>query len=228
MALPMLMRDHSKTYDDIIFLKIGPEAAKFAIHRGLLTKHSSYFEKILKQGYAADSTDVAVTLEEDSKVLNLPDIHPETFARVNSWIYSQHFRIQGETWKDIEWQHLINVYLFAVQTGTAILHNTCMDATILKVQDGALFPGQGTINALWNTSINVTPLRKLFVRLFAAHCDLKSAILSNPAYHPTFLNQLVIEMYDMLSNGIKPDEVNIWKMRKQYRMHGPGNPIAIG
>jgi len=223
----MLMRDYSTIYDDIVFLKIGPESTKFAIHRGLLTKHSSYFEKILKPGYVADSTDVAVTLEEDSKVLNLPDINPETFARVNSWIYSQKFRTQDEAWKHIEWQHLINVYIFAVQTGMAILHNTCIDATILKVQDGALYPGQGTINALWNTSINVTPLRKLFVKLFATHCDLKSAILSNPAYNLTFLNQLVIEMFEMLSIGIKPDEVDIWRTRKQYWMHGSENPIAI-
>lgn len=228
MALTMLMRDCSKVYDDIVFLKIGPVATKFGIHRGLLTKYSSFFKKTLKPGYVSDSKDVAVALEENSTVVTLPDDDPETFSRVNSWFYTQDFRVQDEAWEDVSWQHLINVYTFAVQKGIAELHNDCIDSTILKVQDGGLFPGQSTINALWKPGVNVTNLRMLFVKLFAVHCNLKSAIRSNGAYHQTFLNQLIIELYEMQSKGIIPQEVDVLMTRTDYWMHGPENPIAVG
>ena len=221
------MRISSNIYDDIVFIKVGTEAAKFGIHRGLLTKSSPFFSQILRPSYVHPSKDVLVKSEGETTVVYLPEEDSKTFARVNNWFFTQQFRTPGERWEDVSWQHLIQVYLFSVDKEITCLHNTCINATILKVKAGALFPGQDSINFLWRAGPRSTPLQRLFVRLFAHRCDLKSAIRSNVAFNQQFLNLLVIEQFEMQRRGVKGEDVDFFAQRKEYFVTSITNPIPL-
>lgn len=190
-------------------------------------KSSAYFKTILEPGYKAESKDLILAREGESTIIILPDENAGVFARISTWLYSHRFRAPEEPWPSITWQHIINVYTFAVDKGMTMLHNACIDATILKVKDGGLFPGQDTINQLWKTGKHTIPLRRLFIKLFAIHCELKTAILSNGHYNQTFLNWLVIELYEMQQKGMKPGAVNLYAHKKDYYVYGSDNPIPV-
>lgn len=217
----------STIYDDIVIIKVGPAATKFSIHRGVLTTSSSFFRDILQSGTVDAPPNVTIALEGDFTVILLPAEDPTVFSRVNWWFYNKDFRNPDEKWEDIDWQHLCDVYIFAVDKGIARLHNTCTDSAIRKVKSGGLFPGQETTNALWNSGGNVTQFKKLFVELFSTQWDLESAIRANPSYHQTFLNQLVIELHKMRSEGCRPTIGALWKMRAEYWIYGSDNPITV-
>ena len=222
-----MANDCSTLYDDIIFVKIGAAQTRFGIHRTLLTKASTFFQEILRPNFKSEAQDIIVTKEGDSTVVLLTEENSEVFARVNSWLYSGKLLTPSENWKDIPWNHLIAVYLFSVERGITRLHNKCIDAAIQKTKDGGLFPSQMTVNALYDLDFRAAPLRKLIVKLFAVRCDLRSAILSNSNYHQTFLNSLVIELYDMQKEDIKCEEVNVWASRGTYYTYGSENPICV-
>ena len=159
----------------------------------------------------------------------LEDEDPTLFSRVNHWLYSgcHIFRKEEETWKSITWDHLIGVYLLSVKYGMARLHNTCITATIHKTKKGGIFPNQANFNKLWRLDVRAEPLRKLFVKLFASRCDLKSAVLNNRTYNQTFLNWLVIELYEMKEKGVTSTDFSSSTVKREYHVHGSDNPIAI-
>ena len=221
------MTYYSTVYNDIVFVKIGPSETKFGIHRGLLTKSSSFFDQILEPDFKSYSEDPKISIEAGSTVITLPSEDVTTFSRVNSWFFTQRFRYPDEEWSKITWRHLIDVYLFAVHKNIPTLQNICINSTILKVKDGCLFPGQDTINSLWRTGPGTIRLRRLFIKLFASHCELKKAILNNNSFNQTFLNWIVIELYEMQKKGIKPEDVNLFSTRKDYHVFGAENPIPL-
>ena len=223
-----LRREHSTIYDDIIFLKVGPSQTRFGIHRGLLTKASGFFRDVLMPNLnKATAKNVMVTHEGDSTIILLVDKNADTVARVNHWFYSGKMLKPDESWADVKWEHLISVYLFSVEMRIARLHNKCIDAAIVKTKDGGLFPSQTTINALYRLDAQTWPLRKLFIKLFAVRCDLRSAMLQNSSYHQSFLNWLIIELYQMQEDDVRGKDVNVWKTREEYYVHGSDNPISV-
>jgi len=211
----------------MVIIKVGLAATKFTVHRGVLSKSSSFFKDILKSGNVDLPNDVQITLEGDFTVILLPQEDSTVFSRVNWWLYNKAFRNPDETWKDIDWQHLLDVYIFSVNKGIAMLHNTCTDAAICKVKHGALFPGQDTINALWNSGDNAGQLRKLFLVLFSTQWDLEKAILANTSYNQWFLNQLVVVFHKTRTEECKTTISAIWKTKTEYWIYGPDNPIAV-
>lgn len=223
----MLTMYSSTLYDDIIFLKVGPLQTKFAIHRGLVSTLSAVFRESLQPKFKDQTDDMVFEREGETTVIILPKVEPEIFVRVNTWFYSSKLLTAGEDLRNLTWDHLIGVYLFSVRKQIARLHNECIDTTISKTAEGGSFPNQDTVNALYKVDIQAPQLRKLLIKLFAVRCDLKHTILSNRAYHPTFMNWVVIELYELQREGVKAKNVDMWEMREDYYAYGHDNPIAV-
>ena len=174
-----------------------------------------------------DLKDVILEKDGDSIVVNLMHEDPDIFARFTSWLYRSEFLSPDETKDDVSWAHLIGVYLFAVSKGIPQLQNACIDLTIRKTKDGGMFPDEDIVNSLYRVDVKAGLLRNLLVVLFATCCELKSTILHNRGYHHTFLNWLVIELYEMRKKKSGTKGQDVWRMRAKYYAPDPENPIAV-
>lgn len=215
-------------YDDIVFVKVGPLATKFGIHRGLLAKSSDWFKRILDPAWKSEEEDVIISSDGSSTVIILAADDDAVFARVHTWLYSNQFFTPNDTYTSVSWRHVIDVYIFAVKKNIHRLQNSCVNAVILKQRRGSLFPGQENIDRLWKSEASgLTSLRRLFIDLFVASCDLKKVIYGNAGFHPSFLSGLVIKFYELKRDGTTKDKVDFWKKKNEYYVHGSDNPIPL-
>lgn len=72
----------SSLFDTIVTILVGPEHAKFGVHKALLCHHSSYFKAALT-GRFGEAEEGTITLEAED---------PEVFSRFNAWLYTGDFR----------------------------------------------------------------------------------------------------------------------------------------
>lgn len=218
----------STVYDDIVFVKVGHSATKFGIHRGLLTKSSEWFKRVLDPVYKIEEEDVFISSDGSSTVVILATDDDTVFARVSTWLYSNQFFTTNDSYTTVSWRHVIDVYIFAVKKQIHRLQNSCVNAVILKQKRGSLFAGQDNINHLWkNEGPGLTPLRRLFVDMFVASCGLKTAIHGNTGFHPSFLRGLIIKFYELKRDGTTKEKLEFWRKKKDYYVHGSDNPIPL-
>ena len=157
----------------------------------------------------------------------LKDEHPDVFRRFVSWLYSHTIILESETYKDLPWDAIIEVYAFAARCSIKGLQNICVDTIIKKRQNRGLFPAQTDLNKLWKFTGNVFRLRRLLLDLFATQCNLAKAIAGNGSYHPKFLQGLVLTMYNMKKEERIYEEVDFWQKRQNYYVDDSDNPIVL-
>ena len=214
-------------FGNIVFVFVGPSQAKFGIHEGLLQRASSLFKAAIVGGPIPESDIESSCQEDGAKALWLRNEDPVIFKRLNDWLYTGRVTTTGEKCKDLSWSLLIDIYIFGERRNIPAFQNTCVNTVIQKCNDGAPFPGQATVNTLWNNQGDVWPLQRLILHLFAAKCDLKAALMKNSGYPQRFLHDLVIILYE---SKVKPETDvgdDFWAIRKNYHVHKSENPITI-
>ena len=157
----------------------------------------------------------------------MKDEQPDVFRRFVSWLYEKKIILGSEAYKDLPWDVIIDLYSFAARNSIRGLQNTCVDTIIKKREHGGLFPGQVDLNKLWKLTGDVFRLRRLLLDLFAAQCNLRSAIAVNGSYHPKFLQGLVVTMYNMRKERTNYEEVDFWQKRQHYHVDDSDNPIVL-
>ena len=219
----------SLTYDTIVKVFIGSEALReFGIHKGLLCKASSLFRTALFEG-ESDTTDIIV--DPDQQALLLPNEDVSVFTRVNRWLFTESFLLEGETIQDLTWTDLISIYLFATKMKITRLQNRCIDVTILKSSTpSSVFPNVDNMNRLWRLDTNASQLRRLFIELYASKADLNKAMALPGNFHPGFMKGLVLELYALNSakkEGKAYKVIKFWKKREGYYVSDETNPVVV-
>lgn len=90
-----------------------------------------------------------------------------------------------------------------------------------------MFRGEKNINLLWTPQPKAAPLRRLFLDLLAAGCDLQAALKVNGNYNTTFLKAIILALYEMKKYGEFMDGKKIWKHPSRYYVFGADNPLNI-
>lgn len=152
---------------------------------------------------------------------------PEVFRRFKNWLYSDKLISESETYKNLPWEVIIEVYSFAERKGIPRLQNKRVDTVIKKREDGGLFPGQADVNTLWKRTGNFLRFRQLLLDLFATECDLRNATTQNGPYHPQFLQGLVRVLYEMKETRTIYIQVDFWQKRQKYYVDDNQNPIVL-
>ncbi|KAM0796893.1 hypothetical protein BDR22DRAFT_892826 [Usnea florida] len=210
-------------YDSIIEFKIGKDLTSFGIHKEKLRRAASiFFKGILSRMKMTEKDQTTHTIS-----IILEDEHPDVFRRFVSWLYDQSIVLGSEAYKDVPWGVIIDLYSFADRNSIRGLQNTCVDTIIKKRLKGGLFPAQADLNRLWKLTGDVFRLRRLLLDLFAAQCNLASAIAVNGSYHPKFLQGLVLTMYNLKTEGTIYKEVDFWQKRQDYYVDDRDNPIVL-
>lgn len=246
---------NSSLYDDIVKVEVGPEKQMFGIHRGLICKTSSFFRNVFKSNIKPEpSADYSVTKGNGSTILHLAKDSLNAFKRFNTWLYSKDIIVEGESHKDIEWEALVSLYLFAAHRSIPGLQNAVIDASILKHNQAAVLPGTPHINRLYAFNVHAPLYRSLFIDMFSqATQSLHHVIATNRGYNPQFLAGIVMrlsqlreadrEIHKQRSKKRKRDadgnviarvptkvqggEIDFWAQRERYHAHGEDNPMVL-
>ncbi|KAK6510989.1 hypothetical protein TWF506_010074 [Arthrobotrys conoides] len=65
---------------------VGEERIQYDLHRAIICLQSTFFEAACKEGF----------IEGNTREINLPDIEPEAFEAIATWLYSGGFSIKGK------------------------------------------------------------------------------------------------------------------------------------
>lgn len=220
-----LRREPRNVYNHIVhvYVENGDMPEEFSVHHGRLAQTSPGLKAIL----AGTKSEEGVILDPDNGSLLMIDVGAETFRRFVHWLYDHKMMMEGETVKDITWDIMIDLYLFATKRGISKLQNHCIDAAILKQKKGKILPNQHTMNKLWVGNTNVAQMRQLFLHLYARECDLEIAIAKNGGFHHRFLQGLVTTFYSMKKEGSTNKVVDFWVQRQKYYVYGDDNPVML-
>jgi len=200
---------------------------KFGVYAGILRRASSFFRSILEQVVVSAGNEDFATSNDGVKEIWLRNEDPAIFVRFKDWLYTSRIMTESEKFKDLSWTLLIDLYTFAERRGIPNLQNSCINAIVGKRKSGGSIPGQDIITPLWRNDGQVWPLRRLILHIFAANCNLKTALAQNSAYPQRFLHDLVIVLYERKMEGDKEEEADLWKERTKYYVHKNDNPIAL-
>lgn len=107
-------------YDEIVHLKVGPDSIDFAIHKGLLCHHSSYFAAALNGSFK----------EANEKVIHLTEESPETIKHFNLWLYTQTLLETGQNEAELDEMEVAALYIFAEKRDITKLQDAAIDAII--------------------------------------------------------------------------------------------------
>ena len=137
-------------FETIVFVDVGPEQIRYAIHKGLLCSRSGYFKAALT-GNFSEATDQVVTLDDED---------PDTFRTFNAWLYTD-VLVEDVDPEAIPWTLLFNIYVFAEKRIIPLLQNAVIDE-IIRVNQKAPIPTT-EIRRVWAKTAETSPLRKLLV-----------------------------------------------------------------
>ncbi|KAF3162257.1 hypothetical protein EYR41_004838 [Orbilia oligospora] len=69
---------------------VGEERMQYDLHRAIICLQSTFFEAACKEGF----------IEGNTREINLPDIEPDAFETIATWLYSGGFSFKGKLSKE--------------------------------------------------------------------------------------------------------------------------------
>ena len=144
-------------YETIVFVDVGPERKRHAIHKGLLCSRSGYFKAALAEN-PPSAEDQVVKLDED----------PETFRRFNAWLYTS-VLVEDAYDGATSYHSLLDIYLIAVKLLIPDLQNAAIDA-IIRLNFKVRIPSN-EIHRAWTKTAETSLLRSLLVDLMLNESD---------------------------------------------------------
>lgn len=215
-------------FETIVFVDVGPEPKRFAIHKGLLCSRSGYFKAALTGNFR----------EAEDQLVTLDDEDPRMFRRFNAWLYTDVLIEDGDTGA-ASWSSLIDMYVFAEKRIIPHLQNAVIDS-IIRLKDYTL--PASVIRYGWTRTAGASPLRKLFVDTMLTETEdsLKDEFQNNiEQYDITFVAAVALRAAELITLELdaKPDPegevveewLNIacdpWREGcRRYHIHEPSEP----
>ncbi len=185
-------------FESVVFVDVGSEHQRYAIHKGLLCSRSGYFKAALTGNFR----------EAEDQVVTLDDEDPETFRRFNAWLYTD-VLVEDADPGTRSWSSLFNIYIFAEKRIIPLLQNTVIDS-IIHLNALVRIP-VGELRHVWSRTAESSLLRKLLVDIwlnenetfftnqFQSHID---------QYDITFVAAVAIRAAELISleyDRYKPD-----------------------
>ena len=198
-----------------MYVRVGPELEVFAIDKGLLCSQSGYFRSCF-EGNFTGSSESLVTLEDDD---------PIAFRRFDRWLHTGKILDEGETFEEVSWEHLCNIYVFAEKRLAWRFQNTCVDAMIQRHAICGNMPRPAMVQYIWENTADSAPLRAFLVDLWAQRANLRSYLTKKANVEllsQDFLASVLVAFHDLACLGSVNMGDEFWKNRCKYHVHGKG------
>ncbi|KAK4901531.1 hypothetical protein LTR27_001303 [Elasticomyces elasticus] len=141
-------------FSDHIHVLVGPSKHDFVVHKGLVTKRSSFFKAAMAQRAWMNSKDGAQTVR-------LPDDKPAVFAYYLQCLYTNTTPEIIRDTDDIA--SIFDLYILAEKLGDPASANTIIDAIITASDEEDFIPPLSCVSYAWKKTVPGSNLRKLLM-----------------------------------------------------------------
>ncbi|KAL2044447.1 hypothetical protein N7G274_003152 [Stereocaulon virgatum] len=206
-----------ESFDEVVEVKVGPKATVFQIHKGLLCKAAPYF-KVAFEGQFK---------EAEEQVLECNDEDVTMFKHFQYWLYTNNIIDESETVKEMTWQSIVSLYIFAEVRDIPDLQNAAMDIMINKVSLEHRIPAR-EFHQIYEQTDENSPLRRIAIDWLAHLGRLVPAEWLVEFDKDTFpkeaLVDLVFAQYE-LRVGTRALIKDFGALRSDYHIKPPGAAV---
>jgi hypothetical protein len=200
-------KDYSKTAEVVV----GPNEARFLVHKDLLCDQSPFFAAALKGQF----------LEGVRQVVTLLDVDPKHFEHILLWFYTQRLEHADFFFKDGKPTYfaLLDMYALADRLAIEGMRNALVDRMADLAERTNSVPTPSDTYILYETIRENAPVRRLALDLFAFK-KTDNLVATHPdEWHPTFLRELVCKLkrpgpVSLLRHDIRPWRPSGWQLTK--------------
>ena len=195
---------------------MGAKAVDFAIHKGLLSQQSAYFKALFEGNFKEAELGIATLDDED----------PAVFGRFHVWLYTGELLDNDETIGDVDYETLVDLFIFAEKRLAARFQNACIDAIISKSYVDQRIPHPtAVVGNVWASTSRLSPLRAFLVDIYARRGNM-SAVLADDedveGYSKSFLASVIKAYYCMKRDQSTYRWYDFWMQRCTYHTHSVG------
>lgn len=206
-------------FDTIVYVKVGPDAIVFSMHKGVLCEGSAFFRAALDGQFK----------EPTEQIVSLPEADVDVFERFQAWAYTNQIVQRGESIKDVGHEMIIGLYLLAELCGIPLLQNATIDLIIDKAAKLHSAPPMICSRLIYENTTSSSLLRKLFVDIATLERRLRDRKSFNTEagemYDNTFLIDLALALDDERSSmGPRGFNKHLTELRCNYHVHPEGEP----
>jgi hypothetical protein len=168
---------------------VGPSRIKFRVPVHVLTDQSPFFAKAFQGPFK----------EAETKVMELPDDEPETFARFKAWVRLARTKPDCVAIADTEVKNhmkildLAKLWVFAEKVRVPILQNTVMSYIVDRYKD---YNGRNialdTFNYVFDNTTEHSQLRRVFVDFVVHNMDREWYDEHKGGLHVEFIEDLCL------------------------------------
>lgn len=197
----------------MVTVKVGLSEEIFVIHKELVCYHSTFFKGALSGNFA----------EAQEGVVRLREENVTVFKHFETWIYRQQLpSIDGNDAQSAQpWDALVDLYIFADAHGVPALRNQIIENLIDLATKEQRTPALTTIASAWYRLPPTSPLRKLFINIYAWQVDGKTVIARELNKLPKeFLSGALLVCMKRLSSRSKGKAAPFETNRCQFHTHG--------
>ena len=184
------------------------------VHKDILCRSAPYFKAALEGGFK----------ESEDQVLELPNDDPVVFSHFQLWLYTGNILESHESAKDIDWNVLINLYLFGDIRGIPRLQNEAIDLFIDKYVAMNQIP-RDQLNHIYENTLDGSPLRKLMVDVYTFRATLTKDHWFNEERKALYPQQFLIDLAKSLYEDrarFKTVKTKFRAVHSKYHIHDDG------
>ena len=219
-------------FETVVFVDVGPEQKRYAIHKGLLCSRSGYFKAALTGNFQ----------EAEDQVVTLDDEDPKIFRRFNAWLYTD-VLVEAAELESISTSSIFEIYFFAEKRIIPLLQNAAIDAILCHNTYHSIPATQ--IRDVWTRTTERSRLRKLVVdsRLKGPDEHVMDQFENRlDEYDITFVAAVAMRTFELMAmcsdiNWVKKTDIARW-LRDfndpwegrclRYHTHEPSDPPCGG
>jgi hypothetical protein len=166
----------SYDYDETISVLVGPEKAKFTVHRDVVCARSRFFNTACSSRW----------LEGQEKVVPLSEFEPESFQMYMDLTYSR--LVYGDRSSSLP---LVKLYVLVDFLDDAKARNEVMRFLLMHRR----CPNFETIGSIWETTKEGSLLRKWAVDVVAARFGKANFARDVGMYPARFVQEIAVKLY---------------------------------
>lgn len=209
MAIRTEQRPFNFDKTDAVTLVVGPEKYEMVVHGNVVADKSEFFKMALKKDWR----------EGQLRTIDFPTDDPTTMRDYINFLYNQHLptaHVEIPNVDRMDHHHRLGeLYILADR----LLDSTCTKAVIEEMieivyytRDGApgRLPGQHTIDALYASTQEESPMRRLLVDMYLCYGDERNL---EPPPNQSFVSDLIQAMFKNVKDGEYPKKQRGAKLR---------------
>lgn len=185
---------------------VGKTKKKFIMHTAITTRSSDFFTAAMSREWK----------EGQEKEVTLPDADEDAFAAYLQWMYTGELTLP----KGHPFRALTGYYILGDFLGDSAFREAVLDGIVNLACEEDSYPGVLSIKAAWERTPKDSPIRKLYLQIWASTSSMRSRLeyIGSKNYPRAFVHeffQYFLTLHGLEKYGVARHERH--RLLKEYR-----------